>query len=149
MIAHIVTAITGYPLLDVFLTILWVFLFVAWIFVLVLVILDLFRSDDLSGWGKAGWLLVLLVFEVFGVLAYLIVRGRGMSVRANRRAEAKDDESRTKAVRTGGSTDNAVDQVAKLADLRERGALTQEEFEQQKDKLLAGEPAEGLEAQPT
>ena len=50
-------ASTGYPLLDVFLTILGVFLFVAWIFVLVMVILDLVRSDDLSGWGKAGWLL--------------------------------------------------------------------------------------------
>ena len=146
--ALMLAASTGYPLLDVFLTILWVFLFVAWIFVLVMVILDLFRSDDLSGWGKAGWLLAILVFEVFGVLAYLIVRGRGMSGRADRRAEAQRDKSQAETAGTAGSSDSTADQLAKLADLRDRGALSQQEFEQQKNKVLVGEAAEGLEAQP-
>jgi len=141
---------TGYPLFDAFLTILWVFLFVVWIFVLVLVIVDLFRSDDLSGWGKAGWLLVVLIFEVFGVLAYLIVRGRGMSGRTERRAQLEDERLRTYIRETAGasgSSGNTTDQLAKLADLRDRGVLTPDEFERQKNKILTVDPAEAMEAQ--
>ena len=150
MNASLFAVSTGYPLLNVFLTILWVFLFVVWIFVLVMVILDLFRSDDLSGWGKAGWLLVILIFEVFGVLAYLIVRGRRMSLRTERRAQAHDEMFRRYIQETAGtsrSNGNAIDELAKLDDLRGRGVLTTKEFEQQKKKILTGEPAEVRKAQ--
>ena len=81
---------SGYPLLDAFLTIFWLFIWIMWIFLLIRVISDVFRSHDLSGAGKAGWTLVLIFFPLIGVLIYLLVRGDGMHhARRARRRRAK------------------------------------------------------------
>src|SRR5690606_29649102 len=73
-----------YPLLNLFWTMLWFFLFVAWIWLLIALLSDIFRSRDLSGWGKALWTLLIIITPLLGALIYLIARGKGM---AERRAE--------------------------------------------------------------
>jgi hypothetical protein len=72
---------TGYPLLDIFLSMLYFFGWLLWIMLMFLIIGDIFRSNDLNGWAKAGWLLVVIVLPLLGVLAYLIARGGEMGQR--------------------------------------------------------------------
>ena len=76
------------PLLDVFLTMMWFFLWVLWLFLLFRVIVDIFRSRDLGGWGKAGWLVFTIVLPFLGVLVYLIARGGKMADREVSQAQA-------------------------------------------------------------
>lgn len=71
----------SYPLLNLFWTMLWFFLWIMWLFLLFKVISDIFRSDDLGGWGKAGWLILALVVPYLGVLIYVIARGKSMGKR--------------------------------------------------------------------
>jgi hypothetical protein len=82
------------PLLDLFWTILIIFLFVAWIWVLISVVIDVFRND-ISGWAKALWVLLIVFLPILGVLAYLVVHGSDMSQRQMDRAteaqEAQDE----------------------------------------------------------
>lgn len=118
----------NYPLADAFLTMLWFFLWIMWIFLLFRIMLDVFRDDSLSGWGKAGWLVFVLVLPFLGVLVYLIARGGGMGHRAADRARA-----RRQATAPGGQ----ADQLRKLADLKADGMLSDEEFQRAKAKLLA------------
>ena len=92
----------GYPLLDAFLTIFWLFIWIMWIFLLIRVISDVFRSHDLTGAGKAGWTLVLIVFPLIGVLAYLLVRGNGLHERENRQALASEEAMRQYLNRIAG-----------------------------------------------
>jgi len=135
--------VDDYPLLNLFWTMLWLFLWVLWFFLLFKVISDIFRSHDMGGWGKAGWLIFVILLPYIGVLIYLIVRGRSMSERDV--AQAKDSEAAFKAyiretAATGGgqaaSAPSHVDELAKLADLRSSGAITDEEYQKAKDKLL-------------
>jgi hypothetical protein len=72
---------TGYPLLDIFLSMLYFFGWLLWIMLMFLIIGDIFRSTGLNGWAKAGWLLVVIVLPLLGVLVYLIVRGGEMGQR--------------------------------------------------------------------
>ena len=72
----------SYPLLGAFWTIFEIFLWVIWIWILIYVFIDIFRSRDLSGWGKALWFLFVLFIPLIGVLVYLIVRGNSMHERA-------------------------------------------------------------------
>src|SRR5215472_17375364 len=75
---------TDYPLLDLFLTMLWFFLFVICITAVIMVIFDVFRSRDLSGWAKAGWFILVLIFPIIGVIAYLLAAGRTWRYTASR-----------------------------------------------------------------
>jgi len=88
-----------YPLLGMFFTILWFFLFFAWISCLFTILRDIFRSADLSGAGKAGWTLLVVILPLFGVLVYLISRGSSMQERAleeeARREQARQDYIRS------------------------------------------------------
>ncbi len=127
--------VKDYPLLNLFLTMLWLFLWIAWIFLLIRVVGDVFRSPDLSGWGKAGWTLGLLLFPYIGVLVYLIVRGGAMHERDVERAQASEDAMRQYLRGLGGGAGTA-DELTKLAALRDSGVLTNEEFDRQKAKLL-------------
>lgn len=127
----------GYPLLDAFLTIFWLFIWIMWIFLLIRVISDVFRSHDLSGAGKAGWTLVLILFPLVGVLAYLLVRGNGLHERENRQVQANEDAMRQYLNRIGGPGASTADELTRLAELRDRGVLTEEEFQGLKAKLLA------------
>ncbi|MGD0938058.1 MAG: hypothetical protein ABR922_26275 [Streptosporangiaceae bacterium] len=84
----------NYPLLNVFWTILELFLWVIWFWILITVFIDIFRSSDLSGWGKALWFLFVLLIPLIGVLVYLIARGGKMHERAARQAQQQDDALR-------------------------------------------------------
>jgi hypothetical protein len=126
---------SSYPLLDLFLTILYVFFFVIWLFLLVEILIDLFRSHDVSGWMKALWLVFILFFPLIGVLVYLIVRGGTMRRHQQEAAKAAQEEFTSYVLETSGTS--TVDQLATLATLKERGALTEAEFEAQKAKLLS------------
>ena len=126
----------SYPLLGAFWTILEIFLWVLWIWVLIYVFIDIFRSRDLSGWAKALWFIFVLFIPLIGVLVYLIARGGKMQERAQQEARQQDREFREYVQDAAGSQSTA-DQLAKLADLRERGVITAEEFEREKAKVLA------------
>ena len=126
----------SYPLLGAFWTILEIFLWVLWIWILIWIFIDIFRSQDLSGWGKALWFLFVLFIPLIGVLVYLIVRGGSMHERAVQQAQQQDQAFRAYVQETAGSSDNSADQLAKLADLRDRGVITPQEFEQAKAKIL-------------
>ncbi|MFI8325064.1 SHOCT domain-containing protein [Streptomyces sp. NPDC085529] len=132
-----------YPLLNVFWTMLWFFLWIMWLFLLFKVITDIFRDHELGGWGKAGWLIFCILLPYLGVLVYVIARGKGMSARDVK--QAKDAEARfqeyirqtagTQAA--AGGTPSATDELARLADLKEKGAISEQEFQQAKAKVLS------------
>ena len=124
------------PLLDVFLTMMWFFLWVLWLFLLFRVILDIFRSRDLGGWGKAGWLVFVIVLPFLGVLVYLIARGGKMANRDATQAQAQDQAFRAyvrDAAQENGST---AGELAKLADLHDHGVISDAEYQLGKDKVL-------------
>jgi hypothetical protein len=125
-----------YPLLDVFMTMLFFALFVVWLILLVHILGDLFRDPEESGWAKAGWVVFLVVFPYIGVLAYIVARGHGMGLRTLERVQAQDQAMQAYVRETAGPSGTA-EELAKLADLRDRGVLSQEEFNQQKAKVLA------------
>ena len=126
----------SYPLLGAFWTILEIFLWVLWIWVLIYVFIDIFRSHDLSGWARALWFLFVLFIPLIGVLVYLIARGDKMHERAVQQVQQQDREARQYIQEAAGSGTPA-DQLTKLADLRDRGVITADEFERQKAKILA------------
>lgn len=120
---------------ELLLVVFEIFLFVAWIWILFSIINDLFRNHEMSGWSKAAWLLFLVMIPLLTGLVYLIFHGSGMrerEIQAQTDAKAHFDEY----VRTQAHT-SPVDELHKLNDLREKGALSQEEFDRAKGKLLA------------
>jgi hypothetical protein len=126
------------PLLDLFWTMLWFFLFIAWIWLLISIITDIFRSDDLSGWGKGLWTLFVVLLPWLGALIYLIARGGSMQERTMRNMAGRERATREyiqEVASTG--TASSADELTKLAQLRDSGVLTADEFEAQKAKLLA------------
>jgi ABC-type multidrug transport system fused ATPase/permease subunit len=127
---------SSYPLLGVFWTMLEFFLWVIWIWILIMVFIDIFRSRDLSGGAKALWFLFVLFIPLIGVLVYLIARGGKMHERAYREAQQQDQELRAYVQEAAGSQSSA-DQLAKLADLRQRGVISAEEFDREKAKVLS------------
>ena len=126
----------SYPLLGAFWTILEVFLWVLWIWVLIYVFIDIFRSHDLSGWAKALWFIFVLFIPLIGVLVYLIARGGKIQERAAQDARQQDRQFH-EYVQEAASGATPADQLAKLADLRDRGVISAEEFEREKAKVLA------------
>ena len=125
---------SSYPLLNVFWTMLEFFLWVIWIWILIWVFIDIFRSHDLSGWAKALWFIFVLFIPLIGVLVYLIARGGKMQERAERDAQRQDEATRAYIQQAAGSS--SADQLAKLADLRDREVITADEFAREKAKIL-------------
>ncbi len=123
------------PLLDVFWSMMWFFLWVLWIFLLIRVFMDIFRSRDLGGWGKAGWSVFVILLPFLGVFVYLIARGRKMAERDVTEAQAQDKAFRA-YVREAAHGDSTADELAKLADLRDRGVINEADFQQGKQKIL-------------
>jgi len=124
----------SYPLLNIFWTMFEFFLWIVWIWIFVMVIFDIFRSRDLSGWGKALWVLFVAIIPLIGVLVYLIVRGGSMHERAAGDAARQDEAFRTYVQSAAGTS--PADQLTKLAELREQGVITPEEFAREKEKVL-------------
>lgn len=140
-----VVASTGYPLLDAFWTMIIFFAWVIWFWMLIVIFSDLFRRSDVSGWGKAGWFVLILFLPYIGVLVYLIAQGKHMAER--RQQDAIDSKKQFDAyVRdvaatqgTGGTASStATDEISKGKQLLDSGAITNEEFEALKKKALTG-----------
>ena len=116
---------------------LWFFLFFIWIWLLIVVFADIFRSRDLSGWAKALWVIFVIVLPYLGVFVYLIARGNKMhehaAQSANQQEAAMRDYVRSVAPSSGGS----ADEINRLADLREKGVISEDEFQRGKAKALA------------
>ena len=110
------------------------FLMVAWIWVVISVLTDIFRSKDINGWIKGAWVLFVILMPWLGVLAYLIMRGDGMSMRTMEMIEKAGNQQR-EYIQSVASVSTA-DELTKLADLKEKGVITDAEFEVQKAKLL-------------
>jgi hypothetical protein len=126
-----------YPFLDILWSMIIFFVWVVWIWMMVIILTDVFRRRDLSGWGKAGWTVFLIVLPFLGAFVYLIAQGDKM---ADRRAEDVrgqqaqfDDYVKTVAADGGG----AAAEIAKAKQLLDSGAITQTEFDQLKTKALA------------
>jgi hypothetical protein len=122
----------SYPLLNVFWTIFEVFLWVTWFWILITVFIDIFRSHDLSGGAKALWFLFVLVIPLIGVVAYLIIRGAGMHERTAQVVQARDA-----AYDSHLRQSSTADQLATLADLHDRHVISDQEFDQEKAKVMA------------
>jgi hypothetical protein len=125
-----------YPLLNVFWTTMWVFLWILWFMLLFRVIGDIFRDDSMSGWGKSGWTVFVVVLPFLGVFVYLIARGRGMGERAVERAQQQDEQVRAYIRESAGPTGRA-EELSRLAELKNHGDLTPAEYEQAKARVLA------------
>lgn len=122
---------------QVFWSMLWFFLFFIWIWLLIVVFSDIFRSKDLSGWAKALWTIFVIVVPYLGVFVYLIARGHKMQDHAIADAQAQETATRQYIQTVAGSSDTAS-QLAKLAELKESGAIDEAEFQQAKAKALGG-----------
>ena len=120
---------------DLLLLVVEIFFFVIWVWIYFAIFSDLFRDHELSGWAKAAWVLFIFVIPFLGALIYLIARHSGMRERALKaQAEAKH---RTDAYIQQQAHSSPADELHKLNDLKEKGAISAEEFEQAKAKLLA------------
>ncbi len=120
---------------ELLLVVVEIFLFVVWIWILFTIITDLFRDHEMSGWAKALWILFLVFIPFLTGLVYLIVRGSGMRDRAIK-AQTDAKKHFDEYVREQAHASPA-DELHKLNELREKGALSQEEFDAAKAKLLA------------
>jgi hypothetical protein len=121
---------------QVFWSFLWFFLFFIWIWLLIVVFSDIFRSRDLSGWGKAAWTIFVIIVPYLGVLVYLIARGHKMAEHAQQAAQQQDAAFR-QYVQSAAGTGGTADELARLADLKAKGTITDAEFEQLKAKAIA------------
>jgi hypothetical protein len=124
---------------QVFWSMVWFFLFFIWIWLLISVFSDIFRSADLSGWGKALWSLFIIFLPYLGVFVYLIARGHKMHEHAVEAAQAHDAAFRryVQDATGSGSGSGTADEIARLADLRAKGVISDAEFEAGKAKALS------------
>src|SRR5215469_16620439 len=116
---------TQYPLLDAFLTVLYIVGFFLWIWLAILVFSDIFRSRDMSGWAKAGWIVVIFILPLIGVLIYLIARGSKMQQHAEQDAAASDLATR-EYIRSVVNEKDPSDELSKLTSLHASGVLSDE-----------------------
>jgi hypothetical protein len=130
------------PLWDIVVSIFWFMILFTWIWLLIAILGDIFRDHEMSGWGKALWTLFLVVLPWLGALVYLIARGGSMNERARAQAE-RNEQAFGRYIRetAGTGTTGTADELAKLAELRDRGTLSTEEFDRAKAKLLGHGPA--------
>jgi ABC-type multidrug transport system fused ATPase/permease subunit len=126
--------IADYSFGEGLLTVLAVFVFVAWIMVLFTILSDLFRDHEMSGWGKAVWVVFLIFLPFLTALVYLIARGSGMRERAVKE-QAEQRKHFDEYIRETAGT-SKVDELANLAELHDKGKLSDAEYEQMKAKPL-------------
>ena len=120
----------GYTYSNFLMNVLGIFAFVVWFWLLVVIYGDLFRRHDISGWGKAFWVIGLVVFSYLGILAYLITQGRGMAERNAQQAQQAREELR----RVVGYS--VADEISKLDQLKKSGSITDAEFQRLRAKLV-------------
>jgi hypothetical protein len=127
--------IATYSLGDALLTVLEVFFLVVFFWILITIIGDLFRDHELSGWAKAGWIVLLVLVPFLGALIYMIARGEGMRERTIKE-QAEVRKHMDAYVRETAGT-SPVDELHKLSELKDKGAISDAEFERAKAKLLS------------
>lgn len=120
----------GYTYSNFLMNVVAIFAFVVWFWLLVIIYGDLFRRHDISGWGKALWVLALVLTSYLGILAYLITQGRGMAERNAQQAQQARDELRSVV---GYSV---ADEIIKLDQLKKSGSITDDEFKRLRAKLV-------------
>ena len=113
-----------------------IFAFVIWFWLLIVVFGDLFSRTDISGWGKAGWIIFVIILPYLGVFIYFIANGNSMGERAAAKAQSQQAQM-DDYVRSVASSDTSADQIAKGKQLLDSGTITQAEFDQIKAKALA------------
>ena len=125
-----------YPLLNIIWTMLVFFAWVIWFWLLIVVFGDIFSRHDISGWGKAGWLLLVVVLPYLGVFIYMIAQGTHMAERREKRSQAarSDFDDYVKNVAASGGPAAEIDKAKQLLD---SGAISQAEFDSIKAKALA------------
>jgi hypothetical protein len=121
---------------EILLVALEIFFFVIWIWILITILSDLFRDHEISGWAKAAWVLFLVFIPFITALIYLIARGEGMRDRTIK-AQADAKKHFDEYVREQAHSGTPADELHKLAELKDKGALSPEEFDRAKQKLLA------------
>jgi ABC-type multidrug transport system fused ATPase/permease subunit len=127
---------------EVFLSMLWFFMFFIFIWLLFTVFGDIFRDRKMSGWAKAAWVIFVIIFPFLGILIYLIARGGSMHERAVAQQTAAKQQfdsyvQQVAATQGGGSTASVADELTRLANLKEQGVISDEEFASLKAKALA------------
>lgn len=136
-----IEAASDYPLMNAFWTMLVFFAWVIWFWMLIVIFSDLFRRHDVSGWGKAGWFILILFLPYIGVLVYLIAQGKHMAERRQQDAiEAKtqfDDYVRQVSTTSSNGSGTAAEEIRKGKELLDSGAITSDEYEALKRKTLA------------
>jgi Short C-terminal domain/Phospholipase_D-nuclease N-terminal len=135
---------------DLIWTTIWIFFLILFIWVFIMIISDLFRDHKLSGWAKAIWVVALIIFPLIGSLVYLIARGEGMAERSaaqQRQARAEFDDYIRSTAGSGGT--GTADELARLADLRDRGTITDAEFQTMKARIVGGTGGTGTERATT
>src|SRR5690349_11941114 len=125
-----------YPFLDVFWTMCIFFLWVLWFWLLFTVFADIFRRHDLSGWGKAGWLIFTILLPFLGVFIYVISQGSGMTSRRAEELQAQQSQM-DDYVRQAAGSGGAAAEIEKAKGLLDSGAINQAEFDAIKQKALA------------
>jgi Short C-terminal domain/Phospholipase_D-nuclease N-terminal len=126
-----------YPVLGFFWSMLIFFLWILWFFLLFRVLTDIFRSDDLGGFAKTMWILFVIFLPFLGVFVYVVARGDSMTKRSVDQAMAQRAAFDNYVRETATSPTSAADEISKLAELKARGVITDEEFASQKAKLMA------------
>lgn len=127
---------TDFGVGQVVLSMLWFFLFFMWIMLVFHVIGDIFRSHDLSGGGKAVWLLFVIVLPYLGIFVYLVARGSKMGEHAVAAAQANEAAAREYIKQAAGTSGSAADELTRLADLKEKGVIDDAEFKSMKAKIV-------------
>lgn len=126
---------------DVMISIFWFMLLVAWFWLLIAIISDLFRDEELSGWAKAAWCIFLIVVPWFGVLMYLIVRGRSMGERQAREMARNEKAFRSYVQDAAAPGGGVAGELDRLVTLRDEGKISPQDYELAKQKILGGAPA--------
>jgi phospholipase D-like protein/putative oligomerization/nucleic acid binding protein len=127
---------TSYPFLNILWTTLIFFAWVIFIWIAITVLIDVFRRHDISGWGKAAWVIFVVILPWIGVLVYLIANHDGMAERRMKEAEASQAQLDAYVRQTAG-TGGAAGEIEKAKQLLDTGAITQQEFDAIKAKALA------------
>jgi hypothetical protein len=127
----------SYPFLDLMWTMAVFFLWILWIWLLFTVFADIFRRHDLSGWGKAAWIVFVILLPFLGVFVYLITQNVGMTERNLERSRAERDRFDDYVRSTAGGGGGAAAEIDRAKRLLDTGAITQDEFDELKRKALA------------
>ena len=125
---------SSFGLPEAMIVVLEIFLFVIWFWILITIISDLFRDHEASGWTKAFWIIFLILLPFLGALLYLIIRGKGMRERAIAE-QAEVQKQMNQYIRETAAAGSPADELHKLVDLKEKGAISEEEFQSMKAKI--------------